>query len=369
VGVKKKIVIYSLLGLVVLLISALSWLEYTGRTNIIADYYAPQYVWDLTDGDALSAQDIQQFIKSHNPNVENSTGLKLSHYCRKFKVNPAFALAIAEADSSQGMAGAGRGNKNPGNTKISYQRLDQLGIEHAWFRASNNFAVFKTWGDGYAAIAITLANYSYYNLRGQIDPILRTYAGQPNPNYYVTVKGVMSNLLSRIDIKVKLKSIYSDRSVKGSTVILRRDGKKIKTIKADKDGLAVFSNLPRARYRVVVKSSSYRTKEVVINSPQKTTKLTVNLSPKDRNYFSGEVQKLIMDTPDNEGVIIKLSGQDGELIKKTRTAKDGFYYFGDLLPGRYVVSLEPRASLPTGFYFYQEVDLTKKPQSGINFIY
>ena len=368
-GIKKKIVIYSLLGLIALVALVFSWLEYTGRTNIIADYYAPQYVWDLTDGDALSAKDIQQFIKKYNPNIENSTGLKFSHYCRKFNINPAFALGIAEADSSQGMAGAGRGNKNPGNTKISYQRLDQLGIKHTWFRASNNFAVFKTWGDGYAAIAITLANYSYYNLRGQIEPILRTYAGHPNPNYYVTVKGVMSELLSRIDIKVKLKSIYSKRSIKGSTVILRRGGKKIKTLKADKGGLVVFHNLPRAQYRLVIKSKDYRTKKVAINSPQKTTELTVDLSPKDKNYFSGEVQRLIMDAPDNEGVTIKLSGQDGELVKRTITAKDGFYYFGDLLPGRYVVSLEPRATLPTGFYFSQEVDLTKKPQSEINFVY
>ena len=77
-GRKQRIVIYSVLTLIAITVVVFVWLEYSGRTHIIADYYAPQYVWSLTDGDALSAKDIQRFIQQRNPNVENIVGLKLS---------------------------------------------------------------------------------------------------------------------------------------------------------------------------------------------------------------------------------------------------------------------------------------------------
>lgn len=366
---KKRLILIAILGLIGLIVVIFSWLEYTGQTHLLADYYAPRYIYNLTDGDALSAQDIQKFIRRYNPNVENNVGLKLSYYCRKYQVNPAFVLGIAEADSAQGLAGAGRTNKNPGNTKISYSALNQAGIKHAWWKGASNFAVFKTWGDGYAAIALTLNNYRYYNLRGQIDPILRTYAGNPNPNYYATVRGVMNRLLSQINIRVQLTSRYSDKSLQGARVVLRREGKTIRTKRADKQGRVVFNNLPRARYALQIITKEYRKRRVGLNSPSQTNNLNIALMAKDRNYLAGRVQQLIMETPDNEGVMIRLSGEDGALVRKTKTSKNGFYYFGNLLPGKYVVSIESEVDLPTGFYYSKGVNLTKGPRTEADFIY
>jgi len=368
-GKRDQIVLYYVLGLIVFLILVFTYTEYTGRTHIIADYYAPVGMYNLSDGNALSADDLQQFISLYNPNIENTTGVKLLHFCREYQVNPAFVLGIAEADSSQGMAGAGRINKNPGNTKISYSALDKVGIKHAWYRAPNNFAVFKTWGDGYAAIALTLNNYRYYNLRGQLDPILRTYAGNPNPNYYNIVKGVMNKLLAKVDIKVKVKSLYARRSMKDVQVLLRNDGKTIAKKKLKQNGMVVFNNLPRNEYVLKIISKNFRPYQDRLTSLQKTTVVKVDLLAKNRSYIAGKVQKLIMSLPDNEGVILRLNGEDGELVRRSRTSKNGFYYFGNLIPGRYVVSIESEIDIPTGFYYTQRINLSKRPKSKVNFIY
>jgi len=368
-GKRDRIVLYYVLGLIALLALVFTYTEYTGRTHIIADYYAPGTGYNLTDGSALSADDLQEFISSRNPNVESTTGVKLSHFCRKYQVNPAFVLGIAEADSSQGMAGAGRTNKNPGNTKISYSALDEVNIKHAWYRAPNNFAVFKTWGDGYAAIALTLNNYRYYNLRGQLDPILRTYAGNPNPNYYNIVKGVMTKLLAKVDIKVKVKSLYASRSMKDVQVLLRSNGKAIGKKKPNANGMVIFNNLPRNQYVLKITSKSFRPYQKKLTSLQKTTIVEANLLAKDRSFIAGEVQRLIMNLPDNEGVVLRLNGEDGELVRRSRTSRNGFYYFGNLIPGKYVVSIESEIDIPTGFYYAQNINLTKEPKSGIDFIY
>lgn len=366
---RSRIILISVLGVIVLVLGVFIYLESIGRTNIIADYYSPRSVWDLADGDALAPEDIQSYIKKRNPRVEDNTGLKLYNYSKRFDVNPAFSLGIAEADSAQGTAGAGRTNKNPGNTKISHSRLDEVGLEHAPYKGSSNFTVFKTYADGYAAIPVTLANYSYYNLRGQIEPILRTYAGHPNPNYYLTVKGVMSELLREIDVKVTVEGKYSGKPLKNAKVKLRRSGKVIKTQNTNQKGRAIFQNLPRSIYAVRVEAKGYRAKKIKINSPQSTTKKAIKLEPSDRMSVSGQVEKLIMTTKDNENVSLRLTSQDGELVARSRTAKDGFFYFGNLMPGVYVISIESQIDLPTGFYYSKEVNLTKSSQSEVDFVY
>ncbi len=345
------------------------YLEYTGKTDIVADFYAPGVGYDLTDGDALSAEDIQEYVEARNPNTKGfEVGLKLSHWCNKLDVNPAFVLGIAEADSSNGLAGVGRSYKNPGNTKISYERLDQLGIGHANYKGENNFAVFNDWGDGYSAIAVTLANYSYYNMRGQLEPILRTYAGHPNPNYYVTVRGVISELLREVDIKVALKT-SDNREIEKCRVDLRRGGKTIESSKADKQGRVNFFNLPRDQYTLRTNCENYRKSRKELSSLSKTTRVNLSLMPNDRAYISGSIERLIVSSLDNEGIAMVLSGEDGEKITSTRTAKDGFYYFGNLHLGKYVVTVEPEKELPTGFYYTKTVDLTESPQEKVDFYY
>jgi len=366
---KRRLILIVVLGVIGLTVVIFSWLEYTGRTHLLADYYAPRYYWDLTDGDALSARDIQNYLKVRNPNVESNVGFKLSYFCRKYRVNPAFVLGIAEADSAQGLAGAGRTNKNPGNTKISFAALDRAGIKHMPWRGAGNFVVFENWADGYAAIALTLNNYRYYNLRGQLDPILRTYAGNPNPNYYLTVREVMNRLLAQINIRVQLTTRYPQKTLKGVRIILKRDGKAVQVKRSGKQGKVIFKNLPRARYSLQVVAKEYRSQKIGLNSPSRTNNLWINLMAKDRSYLSGRVQQLIMESPNNEGLIIRLSGEDGELVKKAKTSRDGFYYFNDLLPGKYVVSIEPKANLPTGFYYSKSINLTKTPQKRVNFVY
>jgi hypothetical protein len=363
-----KLIFYIVLFIVAISVLILSYLEYSGRTNIIADY-ASDTAWSLTDGDALSPADINNYIHSRNPNIKEDVGHKLSHYCKKYNVNPAFVLGIAEADSSNGLAGVGRSYKNPGNTKISHSSLDQAGIGHAPYKGENNFTIFNKWADGYSAIALTLNNYSYYNLRGQITPILSTYAGHPNPNYYVTVTGVMSQLLSKINIQVALESEFGNYPIKNTKVTLRRSGNKIKSVRANKNGLAKFNNLPREQYALRVTSKDFRSRKIQIPSPQKTTEVAIDLIPRDRVYLSGQIKRLLMTPANSEGIIIRLNGKDGELVNRSKTTKNGFYYFGNLLPGEYVVSVESRLDLPTGFFYSKEADLSKKPKTNIDFLY
>ncbi len=362
-----KLVVYIILVIVAVFILFLAILESTGRTNIIADYYSPSIGYDLTDGQALTSEDIQEYVESKNPNINQEVGLKLSHFCKKFNVNPAFVLAIAEADSSNGLYGVGRSYKNPGNTKISYQRLDQLGIGHASYKGDNNFAVFNNWADGYSAIAVTLANYSYYNMKGQIEPILRTYAGHPNPNYYATVRQEMGRLLSKINIKVSLKPT-DNKKLSNCQVVIRKNGKKIaqKNIKNNK---VEFNGLPRDQYLVRTDCKNYRESKRRLTVVSKTTKVDLPITPTDRAYISGRVEKLVANFPDNEGIKLILSKEDGEIVLRTKTAKNGFYYFGNLVLGNYIVTIEPETNLPTGFYFTKKVDLTKRPQEKVNFYY
>jgi len=351
------------------MILVFSYLEYSGKTDIFANFYAPSAGFDLTDGDALSAKDIQEYVENRNPNTKGfEVGLKLSHWCQKLDVNPAFVLGIAEADSSNGLVGVGRSYRNPGNTKISYERLDQLGIGHASYKGNNNFAVFEDWGDGYSAIAVTLANYSYYNMRGQIEPILRTYAGHPNPNYYVTVRSIMSDLLREVDIKVALKT-SDNRQIERCRVDLRINGKTIKSLKVNKQGRVNFNDLPRDHYVLRSNCKNYRRTRKELNSLSKTTRANLSLMPNDRAYISGSVERLIVSSFDNEGIIMVLSGEDGGKITSTRTVKDGFYYFGNLTLGNYVVSVEPEKELPTGFFYTKTVDLNDNPQEEIDFYY
>jgi hypothetical protein len=178
----------------------------------------------------------------------------------------------------------------------------------------------------------------------------------------------MNELLAKIDIKVSLEG--SDRaSFNNCRVALKRNGRTILKNKTSKQGKVNFNNLPRSNYVLVTNCKNYRKKRVELDSVSKTTIVDIKLMASDRAYISGSIEKLIVNYPDNEGITLILSGEDGKEVATTRTAKGGFYYFGNLPLGKYVVTIEPEKELPTGFYFTKTVDLTKDPQENIDFYY
>jgi len=378
-----KIITGIIIGLVVLVGGTLYWLYFQGGLQLLADYTAPASYWDLTDGDAMTGPEIGEFLHSYNPNIPVEAGNTMATHCQTLNVNPAFAIAIAKADSNIGLSGVGMRNKNPGNTKISYRRLDELGIGHADYRAGQNFAAFDDWGDGFAAICVTLANYRYYNLSGSLNLILRRYAGDPSPNYYYGVSSTMNQLLSTIDIS---GTVYEDGTAKelkipGASVALKQeDGSIISIVKSDVEGNFFFGPLPRRIYTLEAYKENYIPLVYTISSPHVHNQVEMTLVLKDelRNYtvypllaghgiIKGQVKRLIIDPLETERITLKATNLVSGQVYSTTTDADGNYIFYNIPKGKYNIEILQEADVLSGFYYARELDLTTQTTAEVDF--
>lgn len=370
-----KIILLSVIISVVLLIGgALIWLYPLGGLQLLADYVGPRAPYDLTQGDALSGPEIGAYLNSVNPNIPVEAGDKMAKYCTLLNVNPAFALAIAEADSSTGRAGVGMHHKNPGNTKISYGRLEELGIGHASYRAGQNFAAFDDWGDGFAAICVTLANYSYYNLNGNVNGILRTYAGNPNPNYYAGVNRLMDRLLANITV---LGTVFEDGTAKtvkvpeGEVALKAADGSLLQVVKTDASGAFNFGTLTRNSYTIEASKEGYVNFIYVLSRPHQNNVLEMTLVSKSEildpekhpllaghGFIKGQVHQILIDPLKGKNIVLKATNLDTKQFYSTTADKNGNYIFYNVPKGNYTVEIQREATPVTGFFYSKNVSLT-----------
>jgi len=370
-----KIILISVIIAIVLLVGGtLVWLYPLGGLQLLADYVGPRAPYDLTQGDALSGPEIGAYLNSVNPNIPVEAGDKMSKYCTMLNVNPAFALAIAEADSSTGRAGVGMHHKNPGNTKISYSRLEQLGIGHADYRAGQNFAAFDDWGDGFAAICVTLANYSYYNLNGNVNGILRTYAGNPNPNYYAGVNRLMDRLLANITVS---GVVFEDGTAKttrvpDATIALKAaDGSLLQVMKSDAAGGFSLGTLTRNTYIIEASKEGYVSFVYVLSRPHQNNALEMTLVSKSEildpekhpllaghGFIKGQVHQILINPLENKNITLKATNLDSAQAYSTVADEDGNYIFYNLPKGNYRVEIQQEATPITGFFYSKDISLT-----------
>ena len=370
-----KIILTSVIIVFILLIGGtLVWLYPLGGLQLLADYVGPRAPYDLTQGDALSGPEIGAYLNSVNPNIPVTAGDKMAKYCTLLNVNPAFALAIAEADSSTGRAGVGMHHKNPGNTKISYGRLEELGIGHASYRAGQNFAAFDDWGDGFAAICVTLANYSYYNLSGNVNGILRTYAGNPNPNYYAGVNRLMDRLLANIAVS---GVVYEDGTAKtakvsDATIALKAaDGSLLQVVQTDAGGGFNLGALTRNNYIIEASKEGYLNFIYALNRPHQNNVLEMTLVSKadiqdpekhpllaGHGFIKGKVNRIIIDPLRSKEIVLKATNLETGQFYSTKTDKSGEYIFYNVPKGNYRVEIQQEATPITGFFYAKDIPLT-----------
>lgn len=379
----KIILISVVIGIVLLVGGTLIWLYPLGGLQLLADYVGPRAPYDLTQGDALNGPEIGAYLNSVNPNIPVTAGDKMSKYCTMLNVNPAFALAIAEADSSTGRAGVGMHQRNPGNTKISYGRLDELGIGHASYRAGDNFASFDDWGDGFAAICVTLANYSYYNLNGNVNGILRTYAGDPNPNYYAGVNRLMDRLLADIAISGVVFEDGTSKTVKvpDATVNLKAaDGSLLQVLKSDAQGGFNFGTLTRNTYIVEASKEGYINFVYALSRPHQNNVLEMTLVSKTEimnpdnqpllaghGFIKGQIHRIIIDPLEDEKIVLKATNVDTKQFYSTVADKNGNYIFYNLPKGNYRVEIQQESTPVTGFFYSKDVSLINEGVLEVNF--
>lgn len=379
-----KIILLSVIISVVLLIgAALIWLYPLGGLQLLADYVGPRAAYDLTQGDAMSGPEIGAYLNSVNANIPVEAGDKMAKYCTMLNVNPAFALAIAEADSSTGRAGVGMHHKNPGNTKISYGRLDELGIGHANYKAGQNFAAFDDWGDGFAAICVTLANYSYYNLSGNLNGILRTYAGDPNPNYYAGVNRLMNQLLADITVSGVVFEDGTSKTVTvpGATVGLKAaDGSLLQVVQTDAQGAFNFGTLTRNNYLLETSKDGYVNFIYALNRPHQNNSLEMTLVSKSEildpekhpllaghGFIKGQVHQILIDPLNDQRITLKATNLESKQFYSTMTDKNGNYIFYNLPKGNYRVEIQQESTPLTGFYYTKDISLINEGVLEVDF--
>lgn len=129
---------------------------------------------DLANADALTEKGIECVLNAtgHGQNLL-PYAQQISDATHEFNVNPLFALAMFNKDSSLGTAGAGRDNKNPGNIGCRGDNYAQAGLTAG---CPSRFASFNTYGDGAQAYAwLIRAEYIDKGI-DTIDKIIPVYA-------------------------------------------------------------------------------------------------------------------------------------------------------------------------------------------------
>lgn len=112
---------------------------------------------DLANANALTLEQLRNFLNSY-PNAYKLRPYAEQIYnaAQKFHINPLFALAIANKDSSMGTAGAGKTCRNPGNISHRSDNYRDSGIRGLGrcsdvYGGSERWEAFSTYGDGMQA--------------------------------------------------------------------------------------------------------------------------------------------------------------------------------------------------------------------------
>lgn len=149
---------------------------------------------ELTNPNALTEKQIQDLLTN-----KISTGYNLKGFAKqihdaghKFNINPLFALAIANKDSSLGTAGAGKTCRNPGNMEHRSDNFKLSGITgigdcQSAYGGSSRWQAFRTYGDGMQAkMWLLRKNYIDKNLT-TLPQIIGRYcpASECNVSQYV----------------------------------------------------------------------------------------------------------------------------------------------------------------------------------------
>ena len=109
---------------------------------------------DLANADALTEEQIIKLLKNFGDKGKNLLpyAKQIHDSGHAFNINPLFALAIANKDSSLGTAGAGRTCRNPGNLEYRDHKFAESGTPSigncSTYGGSSRWAAFKTYGDG-----------------------------------------------------------------------------------------------------------------------------------------------------------------------------------------------------------------------------
>lgn len=152
----------------------------------------------LTNPDALTEKQIADLLTNKIKYGYNLKGYakQIHDAAHKFNINPLFALAIANKDSSLGTAGAGERCRNPGNMEHRKDNFSSSGItgigDCSVYGGSSRWQAFKTYGDGMQA-KMWLLRYRYID-RGltTLPKIINTYCPPSECNVSQYVKDVES---------------------------------------------------------------------------------------------------------------------------------------------------------------------------------
>ena len=373
---KHKIILGIVVGIAVFAIIGFFVAKWTGLIDILASAFGPSYIYDLRDGNSLTGPETCRYLQKRNSKFAPEDCDFFASKCKELGVNQAFAMGIAGADSAFATAGVGRTADNPGNTMAG--NLEKYGIVDTG--RVGNFARFKNLGHGMAAICGTLKN-GHYSLDGSLDAILKIYAGDPNSNYYGTVRRVMSDNLSTITISGKLYDPNSqNQQIMGQArVALFQGGIPIKEVQTP--GAFSFGALPRANdYAISVANDYYLNEKIDVVLPHADNYFEIalkrNLSlaglPKntaETTYIEGQVNRLLLDPMVSETLTLKATNLETGSASYAMTDSNGHFTFSGLLPGNYRIDFYSVQKDITAFNDFKDVSAAVgKPVTDITFV-
>lgn len=149
---------------------------------------------NLADGQAMSACQIENFLKKEAAGDMRNSGPGLATAATKYKVNPAMMLGIAMAENSLGRAGLAIPNKNPGNVKLDDATARQEGIKVQGNDAEGH-TIFADWEAGWSGMAYTLRRFYLDEGRNTLEKIAEIYLGPAKSTWINTVESVMKPAL------------------------------------------------------------------------------------------------------------------------------------------------------------------------------
>jgi outer membrane protein OmpA-like peptidoglycan-associated protein len=188
---------------------------------------------------------------------------------------------------------------------------------------------------------------------------------------YPSIKSTVTFALSDSDILIAGDSIqknskmiiYGKVIANGSTedlsqsiLLIDKNGNVIKTTKSDKDGYFAFTKIPGVDYHVVINSNDHKLKvdtDYKVEDPNlfidesSLPKFKYNkLSNDTTNKYSGQVitGKVTAKTPEQsiEDISMLLIDDNGNVIEKVKTDKEGNFKFTKLSPANFHVVFEEK---------------------------
>jgi hypothetical protein len=149
---------------------------------------------DLADGQAMSACQVDKFLKKEAAGGMNNSGPGLVAAATKYKVNPAFMLGIANAENSLGRAGLAVPNKNPGNVKLDAGTAREQDIQVAG-NDSQGHTIFANWQSGWSGLAYTLRRFYLDEGRTTLEKISEIYLTGDKAAWINNINSVMQPAL------------------------------------------------------------------------------------------------------------------------------------------------------------------------------